>query len=387
MTASTKKGTIRCGAAVGIVLLATLVGATASQASNHGAFMPPGDSAPPPSGWLQFCLTYRGICKTSPLPAREVILDEQAWHQLKRVNDWVNHHVMPMTDMAHYGMIQWWRYPDDGAGACHSYALLKQRLLVQAGWPRQALLMTVVRDHDGEGHAVLAVQTNNGDFILDNLTDRIRLWSDTGYQYIERQSQSDPNQWIWATDPSANSAVHAGLPKSEQVRVDPRPFAWPTWGSADVPNATQQANVTELPIALAGEVAERIKAARAAATDGQEEPANPTLAEDLLPDNETSTAFAATNNRTALAVKNGRWAVQLIGSTSQSSALTAYRHLQDTYSAVLGSQVPLIISTDVGMNAHWYRVRVSANDRRAAENLCTNLRAAGGSCLVQRDVD
>ena len=99
-----------------------------------------------------------------------------------------------MTDMAHYGIIQWWRYPDDGAGACHSYAL-KQRLLMQAGWPRQALLMTVVREHNGEGHAVLTVRTSKGDFILDNLTDRIKLWSNTGYQYIEHQSQSDPNWW------------------------------------------------------------------------------------------------------------------------------------------------------------------------------------------------
>jgi len=72
------------------------------------------------------------------------------------VNKWVNHTIQPMTDMDHYGMLQWWRYPDDGKGACHSYALLKRRILMEAGWPREALLMTFVREKDGEGHAVLS---------------------------------------------------------------------------------------------------------------------------------------------------------------------------------------------------------------------------------------
>jgi len=72
-----------------------------------------------------------------------------------------------MTDMDHYGLIQWWRYPDDGAGACHSYALLKLRLL-----------MTIVHESNGDGHAVLTVKTDRGEFILDNLTDDL-LWSNT----------------------------------------------------------------------------------------------------------------------------------------------------------------------------------------------------------------
>jgi predicted transglutaminase-like cysteine proteinase len=33
----------------------------------------------------------------------------------------VNDNIKPVTDMDHYGMIRWWRYPDDGAW--HSHAL------------------------------------------------------------------------------------------------------------------------------------------------------------------------------------------------------------------------------------------------------------------------
>ena len=163
-----------------------------------------------PIGWVQFCQTYQGECDTKPLPPLDVAVDENAWNNLKRVNDWVNHNIKPETDMDHYGMIQWWRYPDDGAGACHSYALLKRRLLMQAGWPRQALLMTIVREADGEGHAVLTVKTDWGEFILDNLTDDILLWSKTPYHYYKRQSQADPNVWVWLDDARTDIATSSG---------------------------------------------------------------------------------------------------------------------------------------------------------------------------------
>jgi predicted transglutaminase-like cysteine proteinase len=120
---------------------------------------------------------------------------------LVRVNKWVNDNIKPLTDPDHYGMIMWWRYPDDGAGACHSYALLKRRMLIQAGWPRESLLMTIVRETNGDGHAVLTVRTDKGEFILDNLNENIVLWSETPYLYIKRQSQADPNVWIWLGDP------------------------------------------------------------------------------------------------------------------------------------------------------------------------------------------
>ena len=51
-----------------------------------------------------------------------------------------------MTDMDHWGMIDRWNYPDDGYGDCEDYVLQKRKMLIQAGWPREALLITVVRD-------------------------------------------------------------------------------------------------------------------------------------------------------------------------------------------------------------------------------------------------
>ncbi len=60
--------------------------------------------------------------------------------------------------------------------------LEKRRRLIDAGWPRQALLVTVVRDRKGDGQAVLTVKTERGDFVLDNQDPRVRAWTDTGYK-------------------------------------------------------------------------------------------------------------------------------------------------------------------------------------------------------------
>jgi predicted transglutaminase-like cysteine proteinase len=93
-------------------------------------------------------------------------------------------------------LITGWSYPDDGYGDCEDYVLLKQRMLIQSGWPRQALLMTVVRDKNEESHAVLTVTTDKGDYVLDNQNEHILLWSKTRYRFVKRQSQSNPNEWV-----------------------------------------------------------------------------------------------------------------------------------------------------------------------------------------------
>jgi predicted transglutaminase-like cysteine proteinase len=89
-----------------------------------------------------------------------------------------------------------WSYPDDGYGDCEDYVLLKRRMLIQSGWPREALLVTVARNEKDKGHAVLTVTTDKGDYILDNQNKNILLWSETRYQFVKRQSQADSNVWV-----------------------------------------------------------------------------------------------------------------------------------------------------------------------------------------------
>ena len=67
----------------------------------------------------------------------------------------------------------------------------------------------MVRDKKGDGHAVLTVKTDKGEFILDNQAEEILLWSETGYRFVKRQSQSNPNQWVSLGDtrPAVSTAA------------------------------------------------------------------------------------------------------------------------------------------------------------------------------------
>ena len=79
------------------------------------------------------------------------------------------------------------------------------------------------------------------------------------------------------------------------------------------------------------------------------------------------------------------WGVQLVGSPCQASALASFQQLQKSYKRLLESRQPLVIQSKVGTSGSWYRVRVATDSRADAEKLCSGLRAAGGTCLVQRN--
>lgn len=155
-----------------------------------------GATARAPIGWIDFCVENPGECVPHAGTPRDASITAKTWRELVRINDLVNNRIKPMTDMDHFGVVEKWTYPDDGYGDCEDYVLLKQRLLAEAGWPRQALLITVVRDTKGEGHAVLTVRTDRGEFILDNQVADIMLWSETSYRFVKRQAQHDPNAWV-----------------------------------------------------------------------------------------------------------------------------------------------------------------------------------------------
>ena len=154
-----------------------------------------------PIGWIEFCVEYKPECDTAPAAPRDIVLSPKAWSDLIKVNFWVNDSIKPVTDLEHWGVVERWSYPDDGFGDCEDYVLLKRRMLMRAGWPREALLITVVRDKKGDGHAVLTVKTNRGEFILDNQVPEVLAWNKTGYKFVKRQSQSDPNKWVLLGEP------------------------------------------------------------------------------------------------------------------------------------------------------------------------------------------
>jgi predicted transglutaminase-like cysteine proteinase len=164
-----------------------------------------------PIGWTGFCQEGHGDdCGVQTLAPQNVTLNQANWDLLVRVNRYVNANVEQVEDIVLYGVQEKWTYPDEGKGDCEDLALLKRRMLMKEGLPRQALLMTVVRDETGAGHAVLTVTTDRGDFVLDSKTSRIIPWSTTGYGFIKRQSQANPNLWVKLGEPASPSLTVAG---------------------------------------------------------------------------------------------------------------------------------------------------------------------------------
>ncbi|MDX2318012.1 MAG: transglutaminase-like cysteine peptidase [Hyphomicrobiaceae bacterium] len=155
----------------------------------------------PPIGYVNFCREREIECRPSGRFADRVQLNSAKFEELKQVNSSVNKAVAPITDIDLYGEVEVWTYPIN-EGDCEDYVLLKRRILIEKGWPESALLITVVRDENNEGHAVLTVRTDGGDFVLDNKQRNVKAWADTPYTFVKQQSARNPLVWISLLPPS-----------------------------------------------------------------------------------------------------------------------------------------------------------------------------------------
>jgi predicted transglutaminase-like cysteine proteinase len=193
---TTIKNIVRLG-----LVAAALFGAAEAGAQTLAAL--PGTSiearsvgqARPVLAWAKLCERMPSECDVDTTEPTAISLTAKTWQAIVSVNRRVNTTIRPLTDQDHWGMPDSWDIPTDGAGDCEDYQLLKRKLLAEAGLPRRALRMTVVIDEKREGHAVLMVRTDRGDFILDNKTNAVLPWHDTGYIYVKREGQDGPT-WV-----------------------------------------------------------------------------------------------------------------------------------------------------------------------------------------------
>ena len=183
----------------GFLLCAGLMLSCAGPAFSESLSMQVGSWANPPVGYVDFCRNFQSECIAhgSDLPEQ---LTESRWRDLQEVNRAVNRAISPVTDLEFYSRDEVWTLPD-AFGDCEDYVLLKRKRLIERGWPTGTLLVTVVFDEIGDGHAVLLARTTLGDFVLDNKTSKVRRWYETAYHFVKRQSVDDPNHWVSIGDP------------------------------------------------------------------------------------------------------------------------------------------------------------------------------------------
>ena len=132
------------------------------------------------------CVDHPGECLGGG--ARQVSYDGDLATLLERVNRQVNRRIAPVRNE----VIDVWSI-NATRGDCEEYVLAKRKALIAAGIPPSALSI-VYALRNGGGHAILAIHTDSGSYVLDNLNARIKpLWK-TGYKLV---SMSGPNPRVW----------------------------------------------------------------------------------------------------------------------------------------------------------------------------------------------
>jgi predicted transglutaminase-like cysteine proteinase len=189
-----KKGLL-AGLIAAIIALAPATPTAALDFSNVAFVQTTAGTTSIPVGHLEFCSTHPGECRANEriVPATE--LTDNNWQQLVSVNAYYNQNVRPVTDQDLYKVAEFWTFPN-GFGDCEDFALAKRRDLINSGWDPSTLMIAVVKEANGNGHAVLLARTDRGDLVLDNQDGTIRLWNETPYKFIKRQSQAHSGQWV-----------------------------------------------------------------------------------------------------------------------------------------------------------------------------------------------
>jgi predicted transglutaminase-like cysteine proteinase len=191
------------------VLVSCLCGNLA-MAGDNALFVSEHGKSKPPIGFVKFCAQSPGECKSQDtLFTPHLRMTPERWAALFEINLEVNKDIKPASDQELYGEVEFWTYPVT-AGDCEDYVLLKQRELEKRGFPSSSLLITVVLDENNDGHAVLTVSSDAGDFVLDNRRDDILLWSETKYRFLKRQTQRDPKQWVSLDDAKTTATASLG---------------------------------------------------------------------------------------------------------------------------------------------------------------------------------
>lgn len=140
-----------------------------------------------PLGFQIFCLQNASQCRSSG--SKTVAYSANLMRALNSVNRRVNRSIRPQNDLG----VDTWSI-NVRRGDCEDYVLAKRAALISMGVSAGALRIATARTRRGIPHAVLVVRTNQGDYILDNLSGTIKQWNTISHQLIA-MSGANPLRW------------------------------------------------------------------------------------------------------------------------------------------------------------------------------------------------
>jgi sporulation related protein len=82
----------------------------------------------------------------------------------------------------------------------------------------------------------------------------------------------------------------------------------------------------------------------------------------------------------------GDYAVQVLSQHNEEEVQSSFRDLQAKYPKLLGGREPMVRRADLGAKGVYYRAMVGPFvSAKLANELCSRLKAAGGSCIIQKN--
>ncbi|WP_189338430.1 transglutaminase-like cysteine peptidase [Sphingobium sp. SCG-1] len=185
------------------------------------AFIPAGDVADAPSGFVEMCARDAALCRGGwderasgrTLAAAVVVSEPNAELTLvKAINSQVNRAISPVDDYRAKGTSEFWSRPGRGSdlvGDCEDYAIEKRMRLVEAGFAADRLFYAAAYLKGYGMHVVLVARLSSGDMVLDSISPHVLPWSKVRYNWLRVQSTRDPLVWNRVGAPSSNRIAAA----------------------------------------------------------------------------------------------------------------------------------------------------------------------------------
>ncbi|WP_158284921.1 transglutaminase-like cysteine peptidase [Hoeflea marina] len=151
-----------------------------------------------PFGHIEFCARQPNDCRRhkpgGSLSASNLSL-------LQSINTSVNKAIKPVSDIRQFGKPEYWT-SNTKAGDCEDFALAKRAALKRRGFRASDLLLTMAYK-GGQAHTVLVVRTRDGDFVLDNLNDRVVSVDKVAMSFVKMQAPTNGANWVTVTGKSS----------------------------------------------------------------------------------------------------------------------------------------------------------------------------------------
>lgn len=168
-----------------VALFPILPSSAVEERAPKPAYMPLGEPMLPPFSFTRFCVRKPARCPVSE-DVHQIPLNAENRRVLEEVQRSVNNELRAGLE----------RWDDDATRTdCTDYTLTKRSRLLDKGYPASALLVAVAFVPSGEGHLLLVVVTDQGDFVLDNLRPTIVRWDKLPYRWVMRSMPQDPKKW------------------------------------------------------------------------------------------------------------------------------------------------------------------------------------------------